>query len=585
DAFSILANGTSGSDHQQVRRSLGLAPDCDDEAFAQALVRHAVTSALPLVRPQTSSSPPRAPSDPGRAQRSTFLLRTAAPTGGATGKQAVDDIGTLLLVMRAGGLFQRRAAVLRIGELLRGPGSIASDRRKQAIEALTQHRHFDLAYEAGEVLASLPGSEGRAARAEHKTRQELAARVQVKLLAFWEGEHTREPLCELAAEERAMILPRARALSDISTRHLSALLEDTAGQISEAELRMLLTSLEQAGDPRLMPALRALLLTGPAALYEPCVRALSSIEDPRVPGLLREAFDRATRGADRLLLSAALGRYGDARGLTYARNVVQERDAALLAAALEALSEIGGTDDVARVAGLLEHPSPHIASCAVITLGRIGDTRALVPLSELRSRVRASALRGAVEDAEAAIIARAELLGEAAPTREAFGATWNTQRIIVSARARDPAWLRLRGLLYYGLSYVCLMFGAVRRATSLFEAAAALRPGWLAPVLAVALLHARRRDVAAALSAFRRALDIDRAALEADEHAISVLAMTFLRRAEAVEREGRVLIARGLVEEALSYDLRRASTQARLALSERRDAHAAGQATGVAVQR
>jgi hypothetical protein len=49
--------------------------------------------------------------------------------------------------------------------------------------------------------------------------------------------------------------------------------------------------------------------------------------------------------------------------------------------------------------------------------------------------------------------------------------------------------------------------------------------------------------------------------------------MTFLRRTEAVEREGRLDIARGLVEEALSYDLRKASPQARLALSERREAY------------
>jgi hypothetical protein len=55
-----------------------------------------------------------------------------------------------------------------------------------------------------------------------------------------------------------------------------------------------------------------------------------------------------------------------------------------------------------------------------------------------------------------------------------------------------------------------------------------------------------------------------------------MLAMTYLRRAEAVEREGRLLIARGLVEEALSYDLRRASAEARLALGERHEAHSVG---------
>lgn len=572
DAFSILANGTSAIDDVQMRRSLGLAPDCDDELFAQAIVAQAVHAAQPVLHAPISS-PPRAHSDPGRAQRSAFMLRTAQATQtGSTEQGTVDDMRTLLLVMRAGGLLQRRAAVIRIGELLRGPQPLASERRKQAIESLTQQQ-FDLAYETAVVMASLAGSEGRAARSEQRARHELAVRVQSKVVAFWEGEYTREPLCELDAEERAMLLPRARELSDVLIRHLSALIEDTAGQISESELRVLLTSLEYAGDPRLLPALRVLLHSGPVALQEPCVRALSTIDDARVPDVLRDAFERATRAAMRLLLAAALGRHGDTRGLTYVRTVLLERDPVLLVPVLEALSEVGGSDDVARVASLLEHSHAPVVEGAVRTLARIADGRALMPLSELRPRVRASALRATVEDAESAIIARAELLGEATPSREARSATWDTRRMLASARTPDPALHRVRGVLFYGFGYLCLVCAAVRRAISSFEAAAALRPGWLAPVLALALLHARRRDVAAALSAFRRALDIDRAALEADEHAISVLAMTFLRRAQAVEREGRLLIARGLVEEALSYDLRRASAQVRLALSERREAH------------
>ena len=373
-----------------------------------------------------------------------------------------------------------------------------------------------------------------------------------------------------------MLLPRARELSDVMARHLCAVLEDTAGQVSESELRVLLTSLEHAGDPRLLPALRMLLLSGPVALYEPCVRALANIDDPRVPGLLREAFERATHASDRLLLSAALGRYADSRGLPYARSVLQERDPALLRPVLEVLAEVGGTDDVARVASLLGHASADVVTSAVVTLGRIGDGRALLPLTDLASRVTSSSLRAVIEDAESAIIARTELLGEGAPSRETLGASWGPRRIVVSSRTRDRALVRVRGFFYYGLARLFATFGSVRRSSRFFEIAAALRPSWLAPVLALALLHARRRELASALSAFRRALDIDRAALEADERAISLLAMTYLRRAEAVEREGRILIARGLVDEALSYDLRRASAQARMALSERREAHNAG---------
>jgi tetratricopeptide (TPR) repeat protein len=146
---------------------------------------------------------------------------------------------------------------------------------------------------------------------------------------------------------------------------------------------------------------------------------------------------------------------------------------------------------------------------------------------------------------------------------------------MVAIARRDPALLRLRARLFFGVAVVCSFCGAPRRANSLFEAASALLPGWLSPVRSLALLHARRRDVAASLAAFRRALDIDRAELEADGHALSVMATTFLRRAEAVERAGHVDIARGLVDEALSYDLRRAAAEVRMALSERRETHLA----------
>jgi tetratricopeptide (TPR) repeat protein len=91
----------------------------------------------------------------------------------------------------------------------------------------------------------------------------------------------------------------------------------------------------------------------------------------------------------------------------------------------------------------------------------------------------------------------------------------------------------------------------------------------MAPVLALALLYARLGQIPQALAAFRRAVDIDRYELESDGHAITALAQTYLRRAEAMEREGRVDIARSLVEEVLGYDLRKAMPEVRFALQER----------------
>jgi tetratricopeptide (TPR) repeat protein len=586
DAFAILAHGTGSIDNEQARRAFGLDPGCDDEQFAQAVVRHVARGSLPLLQhaaragsplpgERVSSAPPERPSDdPVVVPRSSYILRlpASASTPGLSVKN-LDDVRTLVLIMRAGGLFQRRAAVLRIGELLLGDALIPSESRKRALDTLTQQRHYDLSYEAGKVLASLPGGEGRAARADQRSRNELASRIETRVLAFWEGEENSEPIAELSAEERALLLTRARELSDLLIRHVGALIEDAAGLNQQAQLRMLVSSLEHAGDVRLVPALRSLLIAQDTDVFEPCLRALAHIEDPRVPDLLRDAYDRATRGQERLMLAAALGGHGDMRGLSYARTVLIERDPSLLLSSLEALAELGGSDDVQRIVELLEHDNPQVVRAAIVALGRIADGRALVPLAELRVRVQRSALRADIEEAEAAIAARTELLGEDPRSTQAASLAWDTRRMVARVRTRDPAMVRARARLYHGFAYLWLLVGAVRRAAARFEAAAALRPGWIPPVLALALLHARLHDIAQALAAFRRALDIDRAEIEADTAAITALAQAFLRRAEAMEREGRLDIARGLIEEVLSYDLRRASAEVRLALGERRNAH------------
>jgi tetratricopeptide (TPR) repeat protein len=99
-----------------------------------------------------------------------------------------------------------------------------------------------------------------------------------------------------------------------------------------------------------------------------------------------------------------------------------------------------------------------------------------------------------------------------------------------------------------------------------------LRPDWVAPVLVLAVFAARRSELAQALPAFRRALGIDRTAIERSTTAARLMAETFLRRAEAMARDGRDEIARGLLEEALAFDLRRAPSALRFALEQRQQA-------------
>jgi tetratricopeptide (TPR) repeat protein len=129
----------------------------------------------------------------------------------------------------------------------------------------------------------------------------------------------------------------------------------------------------------------------------------------------------------------------------------------------------------------------------------------------------------------------------------------------VRVRAR---WQQLLGLFWLAL-------GVRGRGVARLEAAAALLPDWPAPVLSVAISYARRMQSAQALANFRRVLTIDRHAIEDNSAAVRALAQAFLRRAEAMEREHRDDIARGLLEEALSIDLRRAPVDLRFALEQR----------------
>ncbi|MDH5491921.1 MAG: hypothetical protein OEY14_08200, partial [Myxococcales bacterium] len=105
-----------------------------------------------------------------------------------------------------------------------------------------------------------------------------------------------------------------------------------------------------------------------------------------------------------------------------------------------------------------------------------------------------------------------------------------------------------------------------------FEAASARRPGWCAPLLALGQAFASRELYSRALVAFRRAIEANRAGLEANPRAVRALAHTFLRRAEQMERDGRHDIASGLVGEILTLDLRRAPSSLRFELERRHEA-------------
>jgi tetratricopeptide (TPR) repeat protein len=243
---------------------------------------------------------------------------------------------------------------------------------------------------------------------------------------------------------------------------------------------------------------------------------------------------------------------------------------ALKPLALEALAELGTGDDAQAL------PLDKLGSSALKkglrVLEQIGDGRALEALGRLEHAGLSPALRADSEDAAAAIRARLELLGEEAPPAHAAAEAFDTAKMAVMRRRQDPASVRMRARWSLWLAHAWAVLGSQARAVGRFETAAALRPEWVTPVLSLALLYARVANHTQALAGFRRALDIDRPSVERNAAAVRALAQSFLRRSEAVERDGRHDIAFGLLEEALALDLRRAPSGLRFALSQRHEA-------------
>jgi tetratricopeptide (TPR) repeat protein len=181
-----------------------------------------------------------------------------------------------------------------------------------------------------------------------------------------------------------------------------------------------------------------------------------------------------------------------------------------------------------------------------------------------------AALRADAEEADAAIRARLELLGEEPPALAVASQSLNTAKMAALVRRRRDPWIvRLRARWNVAIAHMWLGLGRTARAIARLEAATIMQPEWPVPVVAIATQHALVGDHAQALTSFRRALEIDRAAVERSSHAIALAAQAFLRRAETVANDGRADVARGLLEEALALDLRKAPSELRFALSER----------------
>jgi hypothetical protein len=569
-----LRDGLHARPELEARALLELSDGEDDRALARRLIeRVAELDLARLVRaePQRPSLLRESlPMLPVGATDASFLgrLKAHSDTQGGQSVAEMTDITTLLSVLRAGSLRQRRAAAQRIAERLSDPALSDADRRGSEL-LLDQLRDVEIAYELEICKSRLSRGRTREALKAQREREENALRIEQEVRAYWDGEAVEEPFMKLSGDMRAQLLLHARDLSDTVLAHVATLIEGSTGAHDRSIQRAILSAARYANDVRLVPSLISLLEEGDAGLVVEAARAISRVDDPRVWPALVAAYERSVVDNERIALGAALGRVGDVRAADYVREQLRSQDEHVLIRAIEALRTVGTPEDVPVVLPFVQSSDPVISTKATHTLGRIADGRCLPELSRLSRETQVGALRAAAEESTDQIRARLVLRGEEPQPDAMLNAIDEARR--ETQIAVPSVWVRLRALRHYLMGRLWQLLGATTRALARFEDAAQCRPDWAVPLLVGGMMYAAQKEYAQALSLFRRALDAERGRVERNPIVIRYVAHCFLRRSEQVERDGRLAIARGLLDEVMSLDLRRAPNSLRFEIGRRHE--------------
>jgi hypothetical protein len=567
-----LREGIAGNEYADPREALGCSADADDTKVARALVHAIAVNDLEQIGtqsidPESARHPSVRPPTEVAADPS-FLGRLSTTGDDGLSVERIDDVPTLLAVLRAGSRRQRRAALVRLRERLRDRRQLHTDAARKAIQTIAELRDVELGYELAQARMELPGARGREARHEHDQWKRLAERTEAAIRAFWDGQSNVDAIRVLPGDQRALLLMRVAELPDVVIRHITAIIEGSDGCVPLESRIGLVTSLRYARDPRLVPALIAVVEAERGELVAGAARVLGGMDDARVHPALAERFERSFLAEERIALAGALGMHGDCRGLPEVRSSLQEDQPQLPLQALEAMESLGSSESTDLVAKFLDHADVSVATQAARTAARIGDGRALDELTERHNATSVPALRASIEDALSAIAARMELRGEEAATID-----WSEvgNRPAPRKGSRDSVPAILLGWRDYFMARLWLLLGRVTWAVARFESAAARRDNWVVPLIGIGMAFARREQYALALPAFRRAIEVDRPRIERNPILVRAMAKSFLHRAEQVEREGRDDVARGLVGEVMTLDLRRAPGTVRFELKRKHD--------------
>ncbi len=294
----FLREGIASTEYADPREELGCAPDAEDRDVARELVRSAATYDIEEIgteslNPEAARHPSVRPPPEGAADPS-FLGRLSASGTGRISVEQIDDIPTILAVLRAGSRKQRRAALERLGERLQERRAVSNEAVRAATQTIGELRDVELGYELARLRSELPGAPGRKARSEDERWRRLAAETQEAVRAFWDGQSQVEPIHVLPGDERALLLMRTPELPAMVLHHINAIIEGNDGCVPRESRVGLLASLRHATDTRLVPALVAVIESERGELLAEAAWVLGGIDDPRAHPALVERFERSS---------------------------------------------------------------------------------------------------------------------------------------------------------------------------------------------------------------------------------------------------------------------------------------------------
>ncbi|MBI5501049.1 MAG: HEAT repeat domain-containing protein [Deltaproteobacteria bacterium] len=479
---------------------------------------------------------------------------------------AMKDPQDLLRVATGGTSWERRAAVRRLEDFLRGDGRgfLEADRKALA-EALELQRWGALGREVDQVLAAVSGAAGGRARARIARGHKLLERLEKDVRRFWDGEVPGDPVVGLDDESLATLGTFIADAPDIVVGHLDETLRRLATERQDAMLERVVSALALGADERLVPSLVRVLQDASVAARVHAARPLAAIDDPRVVIALRKAFRHATVVEEKLAIAGALAAHGDRRGAgTVLDHLAAEQPPYVVELALEAMRHAGEPAHVGRVAPFLDHARISVARAAAAALGARGDAAALEVLAPAAARAE---LRSQVERAVGEIRARLDLAGTPDPAAAPLALPVADER----RPQRTRLGARIVGRLYFALGLFWLAFRRRTAALGAFDMAHSHHPYLVGPLLARARIMLRRKELGAAVEALRAAIRVRAATVLQLPDRANFVIRVYLRHADVCSAAGRHVPALEALDELLGYDLRFADVDLRLEAQRRRE--------------